>query len=528
MYDYVIVGAGSAGCVLARRLSDEERVRVCLLEAGGPDDSVLVRCPAGIFFTVPSRRLNWAYDTVPQRGLNGRTGYQPRGKVLGGSSAINAMIYIRGQPEDYDAWAAAGCTGWGWRDVLPYFLRAENHEAGAGALHGTGGPLNVARLRSPNPIGAAFLAAASEAGLPANDDFNGARQEGAGQYEVTQLGGERCSAARAYLGPVRERSNLEVRTGAHAIRILFEGRRAIGVETQRAGRVEQVRAAREVILAAGAFGSPQLLLCSGVGPAAELQALGIEVVHDSPGVGRNLHDHPAFYFQFRSPSTVPWGISLSGIVQILRAAWEWHTRRSGMLTTNFAECGAFVKSDPGLDRPDLQLHFVVGLVDDHGRRRHLGHGYSCNVCLLRPRSRGSVRLASRDPRAAALIDPAFLAEDDDLDLLVRGHRIAARILGANALAPYRGEPLYGPDAKTDAEIRALIRARADSVYHPVGTCRMGSDPGAVLDAELRVRGLQGLRVADASVMPSIVSGNTNAPTIMIAEKAADLVRSGAR
>jgi choline dehydrogenase-like flavoprotein len=525
MHDYVIVGAGSAGCVLARRLSDDPAVRVCLLEAGDRDDSVLVQCPAGIAAILPTRFRNWAYQTVPQRGLNGRRGYQPRGRVLGGSSSVNAMIYTRGQPADYDAWAKAGCAGWAWNDVLPYFLRAENREAGASALHATGGPLNVARLRSPNAVGRAFLAAAAEAGLPVNDDFNGPVQEGVGEYEVTQVNGERCSAARAYLASVLGRPNLGLLTGAHATRVLFQGKRAVGVAYRHGGENREVRAAREVLLAGGAFASPQLLLLSGVGPAAELRELGIDVVHDLPGVGRNLHDHVDFVFVTKSPSTVPLGLSLTGGAQLLRAIGEWRRRRTGMLTTNYAEAGAFLRSDPTAERPDIQLHFVIGIVDDHNRRLHPGHGYSCHVCVLRPKSRGTVRLARADAFAAPLIDPNFLAEGEDLETLLRGYKITKRILGAPALAPYRGRELYTAQASTDDEIRAVIRARADTVYHPVGSCRMGVDEGAVVDPMLRVRGLEGLRVADASIMPSVVSGNTNAPAIMIGEKAADLIRA---
>jgi len=527
LVDYIIVGGGSAGCVLASRLSEDPDVRVTLLEAGGTDDNVLLKCPAGVATILPTRVKNWAFRTVPQRGLNGRCGYQPRGRVLGGSSSINAMIYMRGQREDYDAWAAQGCAGWSWNEVLPYFLRAENHEAGANEWHATGGPLNVARLRSPNPVGRAFLAAASEIGLPKNDDFNGPVQEGIGEYEVTQTNGERCSAARAYLAPALGRPNLEVLTGAHATRVVFEGRKAVGVAFRHQGRSRELGARREVVLAGGTFASPQLLLLSGVGPAAELRALGIEVVHDLPGVGRNLHDHIDFVFVIKSPSTVPLGLSLAGGMKLLRGIGEWRRSRTGMLTTNYAEAGGFLRSDPSVSRPDLQLFFVIGIVDDHNRALHLGHGYSCHVCVLRPKSRGSVRLASADPFAAPLIDPNFLAAEDDLETLVRGYKMTKRILEAQAFAPYRGRELYTARARTDDEIRAVIRARADTVYHPAGTCRMGGDENAVVDPTLRVRGLEGLRVADASIMPTLVSGNTNAPTIMIGEKAADLIRASA-
>jgi len=527
LVDYIIVGGGSAGCVLAHRLTEDPNVQVTLLEAGGTDDSVLVKCPAGVATILPTRVKNWAFRTVPQRGLNGRCGYQPRGRVLGGSSTINAMIYMRGQREDYDAWAARGCNGWSWNDVLPYFLRAENHEAGANEWHATGGPLNVARLRSPNAVGQAFLAAASEIGLPKNNDFNGPVQEGVGEYEVTQVNGERCSAARAYLAPALGRPNLEVLTGARATRVVFEGRKAVGVAFRHRGRHRELGVRREVVLAGGTFASPHLLLLSGVGPAADLRALGIDVVHDLPGVGRNLHDHIDFVFVTKSPSTVPLGLSLAGVMKLLRGIGEWRRSRTGMLTTNYAETGGFLCSDSSVGRPDIQIHFVIGIVDDHNRALHFGHGYSCHVCVLRPKSRGTLRLASADPFAAPLIDPNFLAEAEDLETLVRGYKIAKRILEAPAFIPYRGRELYTANARTDDEIRAVIRARADTVYHPAGTCRMGSDDNAVVDPMLRVRGLEGLRVADASIMPTLVSGNTNAPTIMIGEKAADLIRATA-
>ncbi len=527
MYDHIIIGAGSAGCVLARRLSDDPRVRVCLLEAGGAGKSILLRVPAGAAAVLPTRYLNWAFETVPQAALGGRRGYQPRGRTLGGSSSINAMIYIRGQRQDYDGWSSEGCTGWGWEDVLPLFKRAENQERGEDDWHGVGGPLNVSELRSPNPVAQAFLAAASEVQLPPNGDFNGAVQEGIGQYQVTQINGERCSAATAYLTPVLGRDNLDIITGARARRLLFDGRRAVGVAYQKAGRRAEVRAMAEVVLAGGAFASPQLLMLSGVGPGDELRRHGIEVRHDLPGVGGNLHDHIDYVFCFKSPSRQTLGLSAASAVQMIKGIAAWRRRRSGVLTTNFAETGGFLKSGAGVERPDLQLHFVIAVVDDHMRKLHLGNGYSCHVCVLRPKSRGHVRLAGPDPLAAPLIDPNFLGDPGDLETLVRGFKITRRILYAPALAPYRGRELYTDGVTSDDGIRAAIRARADTVYHPVGTCRMGVGVGAVVDPQLRVHGLSGLRVADASVMPSITSGNTNAPTIMIGEKAADLMRAAA-
>ena len=523
-FDYVVVGGGSAGCVLAARLSEDRAVRVCLVEAGPSDDSALVYTPAAVALILPTRIRNWAFKTVAQEALYQRRGYQPRGRMLGGSSSMNAMIYMRGHPADYDDWVAAGASGWAWRDVLPYFLRGENNERGASDLHGVGGPLNVADLRSPNPFARLFVEAGKEAGLPANDDFNGPRQEGVGLYQVTQKGGERWSAARAYLHPALDRSNLAVYTEAHALRVLFEGKRATGVEIWRAGRAETLGAKREVVLAAGTFQTPQLLMCSGVGPGEPLRALGIAVVHDAPGVGQNLQDHPDYVTNRKLRSTELMGVSLAGSLRLAKELWRYVRERRGMLTTNFAEAGAFARSEPGLERPDLQLHFVVGMVDNHNRTLHLGHGLSCHVCVLRPKSRGTVRLATPDARDAPLIDPRFLAEPEDLAALVRGFKLVRRILDAPALAAFPSAELHTANVHADADIERAVRARADTVYHPVGTCRMGSDAGAVLDPELRVRGVERLRVADCSVMPSLIGGNTNAPAIMIGERAAAFMR----
>lgn len=528
--DYLIVGGGSAGCVLAARLSEDPSVQVALLEAGPPDTSVLIHCPAGLAVLAKNGQANWAFQTEPQAGLNGRRGYQPRGKVLGGSSSVNAMIYARGHRADYDAWAAAGNAGWSWDEVLPYFKRAEHNERGADAFHGTGGPLNVMDLRSPHRFGPIFVEAGRQAGYPENRDFNGPEQEGVGLYQVTHKNGERCSAAKAYLLPHRGRPNLHVLTGAHATRVLLEGRRAVGVAFRQGGSERTLRARREVILSAGALLSPQLLMLSGIGPGEHLRALGLPVAHDLPGVGRNLHDHVDVVQVVDAPHlTDLFGLSLPGVMNAVKGILEWRRQRTGLLTTNFAEAGGFIRSAPEEAIPDLQLHFVIGKLVDHGRKTVFGHGYSCHVCLLRPRSRGTLTLNSADPLAAPRIDPNFLADPDDVRRLVRGFQAMRRILEQPALAGHRGRELAtSAGARDEAAIEAFIRDHADTIYHPVGTCRMGGDPLAVVDAQLRVHGIEALRVVDASVMPTIVGGNTNAPVIMIGEKAADLIRADAK
>lgn len=540
-YDYVIVGGGSAGCALAGRLSEDPSVTVALLETGPGDKSAIVTTPVGVLAMLPRPGArNYGFSTVPQAGLKGRVGYQPRGRGLGGSSSLNAMVYIRGHRADYDHWADLGCSGWGYDDVLPYFRKSESNEQvrdGNDPWHGSAGPLHVSDLVSPSSFSHSFVEAAVATGLPANPDFNGAEQEGVGLFQVTQKNGERWNAARAYIHrgprfdeqPPGGRSNLAVLTEARVERIVFSGKRATGVVVDRDGTRQTISARREVIVSCGAFNSPQLLMVSGIGPEAELRRNGIEVIADAPGVGQNLQDHLDVLLHRLVWSKDLFGLAPRYLPHMLGQVMLYIRERRGMLTSNFAEAGGFVKSRPDLDIPDLQLHFVVALADDHGRKRHGPTGFSGHVCVLRPKSRGSVSIRSASTRDAPLIDPAFLKEADDLERMIAGLKILKRIFDQAPLARYGGKPLYGPNLKFDGTdddaLRDYVRSYADTIYHPVGTCRMGTDAASVVTPDLKVRGVEGLRVVDASVMPTLIGGNTNAPSIMIGEKAADIMRS---
>jgi choline dehydrogenase len=519
-YDYVIVGAGSAGCTIAARLSEDPKVRVLLLEAGTAKEPMLARIPAG-FSKLFRTRHDWAYETEPEPELAGRRLFIPRGKMLGGSSALNAMIYIRGNRADYDAWAAGGARGWSYADVLPFFLKSEDQARGRLPEHAVGGELRVEDLRTVNPMSHAFVAACEQAGIRKNPDFNSGTQDGAGLYQVTQRGGRRWSAANAFLFPALSRSNLTALRGAAAVRIVFEKERARAVEYIEQGKLKKASARREIVIAAGAIASPQLLQLSGVGPADELLRLGIPIVAKSEGVGANLQDHPivGILYDSKLPVSLTRGESVAGFV-------EYFARRTGDLTSNIAEAGAFVRSDPGLSAPDLQYHFGPVYHVDHGFVRPPGHGFTLGPTLVTPLSRGRVMIRGADPSAPPRIYGNFLSQPSEIKALIFGMKLARDIAGQRAFDPYRGaEFMPGEAMKTDAQLETFVRAKTEVLYHPVGTCKMGDDDAAVVDAELRVRGVAGLRVADASIMPTVIRGNTNAPTIMIGERCAAWLRA---
>ena len=521
-FDVVVVGGGSAGSAVAGRLAEAGR-SVCLLEAGGRNDGVRVRTPGFMPFLPDA--VNYRYETVPQKGLNGRTGYQPRGRGLGGSSAINAMLYIRGNRWDYDNWAALGCSGWGYEDVLPYFRRAEHNVRGEDAFHGDEGPLWVSDQHWPNPASRAFVEAAAELQLPRNADFNGASQAGFGMYQVTQKDGERWSAARAYVEPRRASRNLDIRIGVTVRKLEIADGRVTGVTYAAGPRERTVRARGAVVLSAGAFNSPQVLMLSGIGPAAHLAGHGIDVVRDVAAVGSDLQDHIDYVSSWETDSREPIGDSLAGSLRMVKAIIEHRRKRTGIMTTPYAESGGFWSVMPDAPAPDVQWHFVPAMLEDHGRTKVKGHGFSLHACVLRPESRGTVRLASRDAAAAPVIDPNFLDDPRDIAVLRAGVRMSHRIAEAPALAAFGTKDRHPVDLADDAALDQLIRNRADTVYHPVGTCRMGGDAASVVDPTLKARAADGLYVADASVMPRLVSGNTNAPSIMIGERCADFVKA---
>jgi choline dehydrogenase len=521
-YDYIIVGAGSAGSVLANRLSAKPDIKVLLIEAGGSDRSLYVRMPAGIA-SLSGPRFNWGYETAPQAAMKGRRMYWPRGRLLGGSSSVNAMVYMRGQPADYDHWRQLGNAGWSYADVLPWFKKSECNERLHDEFHGSDGPLNVAERPYTNPLSHVFVEAAQQAGLPFNPDFNGPAQLGVGLFQVTQKNGRRWSAASAYLHPAAERENLTIVTKARATRVLIDKGRAVGVEYARGRKRRTARATREVVLAGGAINSPQLMLLSGIGPAAELRTLGVRVALDLPGVGKNLQDHLNVNIVRRAKR----GSTLDGKNRGLApigVALEFLLYGTGPGTSNVAEAGAFAISGLGAATPDIQHHFIPAQVVDHARTIMDGDGVTLHSCCLRPQSRGEIRLASSDPLKPPIMDPNYLAAEYDLKILIDGLRRGREILAAAAFKPWlEEERMPGTATQSDAALEDFIRAAAETEYHPVGTCKMGSDAMAVVDDQLRVRGIERLRVIDASIMPTVVSGNTNAPVIMIAEKGADMM-----
>jgi choline dehydrogenase len=533
-FDYIVVGAGSAGCVLAGRLSEDPATRVLLLEAGPPDRSLWIHLPIGYGKTMWSPIYNWRFETDPDPNMNGRRIYWPRGKTLGGSSAINGLIYIRGQREDYDHWAALGNTGWGYDDVLPYFIRSEGNQRGAGPFHGASGPLKVSDIGAKHELIEAFIHGAGEIGVPRTEDFNGAAQEGAGYYQLTTHNGWRCSTAKAYLTPAMHRPNLRVETDAPAAGLVFDGRRAAGVRYVQGGEMRVARCRAEVLLAAGSIQSPQLLQLSGIGPRALLDRLGIPVVHDAPGVGENLQDHLQIRLSYECTKPITTNDQLNSWFGQAKLGMEWLLHRTGALAVGINQGGCFMRAltdshgKPIAATPDIQFHVATLSADMAGGKVHPYSGFTMSICQLRPQSRGHIRIRSRDPAQPPEMQPNYLATELDRATTVAGVKAARAIAASAAMRPYvKREVKPGPQASSDAELLAFCRDNGATIFHPTGTCRMGNDPLAVVDARLRVHGVEGLRVIDCSVMPTLVSGNTNAPAVMIAEKAVDLIREDA-
>ncbi|MEQ9555420.1 MAG: choline dehydrogenase [Rhodospirillales bacterium] len=524
VYDYIVIGAGSAGCVLANRLSADPAKRVLLLEAGGRDTNPWIHVPVGYFKTINNPATDWCFKTAPDPGLDGRSINWPRGKVLGGSSSINGLLYVRGQPQDFDHWRQLGNAGWSFADVLPYFRRAENQERGADDFHGVSGPLSVSDMRVRREICDAVIKAAGELGIPERDDFNRDDQEGAGYFQLTTRNGLRCSTAVGYLNPVKSRQNLDIRTHAQVRNLILEDGRCAGVAFDVKGTPQAAACRGDVILSAGAIGSPQILMLSGIGPAQHLADMGIAVSQDLAGVGGNLQDHLQLRTIYRTHRPITLNDQARNPVQKVLMGLEFLFRRSGPLTMGASQVAIFAKTRPELETPDIQYHVQPWSADSPGEGTHRFSAFTLSVCQLRPESRGDIRLASPDPFAHPAIRPNYLSTDLDCRTAVEALKLTRRLVETKTLAPYVAEEMRpGSDAQTDDELLQGARRIAQTIYHPVGTCKMGRDPDAVVDDRLRVRGVRGLRVADASIMPTITSGNTNAPAIMIGEKASDMI-----